>query len=190
MAESCAERGYLETTVGEVIERAGIDRESFDSHFSDKEDCALAALNKVISETLTVVSMANGRGSEPERMTAQIRAVMELMLARPEFARLGFIQARQGATQRAHDGYESAAHVLALMMERAQGAGTRPPAGAARAALGGGEAVVRRELAGGGDQRLRRMLPDFVYAALVPFVGQREALRQSRVAAEMVAEEE
>jgi AcrR family transcriptional regulator len=189
MADFCAERGYLETTVDAVVERAGVDRDSFDSHFSNKEDCALAALNKVISETLTAVSMADG-GSEPERRTAQISAMVELMLAQPSFARLGFVQARQGATRRAHDSYEAAARVLSLMMERAQGSRSRAPAGAARAALGGAEAVIRRELAAGRDQRLQRLLPDFVYTALVPFVGQEEALRQSRVAAELVAEEE
>ena len=189
MAVCCAELGYLETTIEVVIERAGVDRGSFDSHFSGKEDCALAALNGIISETLTTVSMAADGSSELERRTSQIKAVLELMQARPAFARLGFLQARQGASRRAHDGYESAARVLALMMERAQGAGLRPPAGAARAALGGGEAVIRRELVAGRDQQLQRLLPDFVYAALVPFVGQREALRQSRVAAELVAEE-
>jgi AcrR family transcriptional regulator len=189
MADSCAERGYSETTIGAVVESAGVSRDSFDSHFADKEDCALAALNKIISETLTAVSMADGESLEPERRMLQIKAIVELMFARPSYARLGFIQARQGATQRAHDSYASAAHVLALMMERVPGSGAGPPAGAARAALGGAEAVVRRELAARRDRRLQELLPDFVYAALVPFVGQKEALRQSRVATELVAEE-
>ncbi len=190
MADCCAERGFGETSVEDVIERAGVRRDDFDSHFSDKESCALAALNKIVSETLAAVSTAPPQGSEAERHAAQILAISELMSTRPSFARLGYIEARQGGTAQMHDSYESAAHVLALMMERTQTTGARPPSGAARAALGGAEAVVRRELVAGRIGQLGRLLPDFLYAALVPFVGQGEALRQSRLARQLIAEEE
>lgn len=190
MAECCAERGYTETSIEMVVERAAVDREEFDSYFSGKEDCALAALNKIISEALATISMVSPHDSELEQRVAQIMAIAELMSSRPAFARLGYIEARQGTPLRMRDSYEAAARVLALMMERPQGAGTRPPGGAARAALGGAEALVRRELAAGRIGGLKRHLPDFVYVALVPFVGQEEALRQSKAAKELAAEEE
>jgi len=190
MAECCAERGYLETELEAVIERAGVERKSFESHFTGKEDCALAALNSIVSETLAEVSTARHVESEAERRVFQIKAILELMRARGAFARLIFIAARQGASERMADGYRSAAHVLALMMERAQGTGPVPPPKAGRAALGGAEALVRRELVAGKDRDLTRLLPDFVYAALVPFAGQREALRQSKLARQVIAEEE
>jgi AcrR family transcriptional regulator len=190
MADCCAGLGYEGTGIADVLERAGLQRESFDSHFESKEDCALAALNQIVSETLAAVATSGATGTEPERRVAQIRAILELMSARPSFARLGYIEARQGGTPRMRDAYQSAAHVLALMMERLEGTGPRPPAKAARAALGGAEAVVRRELAAGNAGALPKLLPDFVYAALVPFVGQREALRQSRLARKLLAEEE
>lgn len=189
MADCCAERGYAETSVEMVVERAAVERVDFDSYFSDKEDCALAALNKIVSETLATVSTVPSRGSELEQRAAQIAAIAELMSTRPAFARLGYIEARQGAPLRLRDSYESAGRVLALMMERSQGAGIRPPAWAARAALGGAEALVRREIAAGRTGELKRYLPDFVYAALVPFVGQEEALRQAKAAKGLAAEE-
>lgn len=190
MADCCAERGYEETSVDTVVERARVRREDFESYFTDKEDCALAALNLLVSETLAVISTARPADTEPERRAAQILAVVELMRSRVSFARLGYIDARQGGTPRMHETYESAARVLSLMMERAQSEDALPPASTARAALGGAEAVVRRELVAGRAERLQCHLPDFVYAALVPFVGQEEALRQSRVVAKLVAEEE
>jgi AcrR family transcriptional regulator len=189
MAECCAEVGYAETRIGEVLDRAGVEPESFESHFSGKEDCALAALNKIVSETLARISMAGPRaGDVIERRKFEVKAILELMAARPAFAWLAYVEARQGGTARMHDSYESAARVLALMMERAGDAGGRPSA-TARAILGGAEAVVRRELATGHAATLPRLLPDFVYAALVPFVGQREALRQAKLAAKLAAEE-
>jgi AcrR family transcriptional regulator len=189
MAECCAEAGYAETRIEAVLERAGVEPESFEIHFSGKEDCALAALNKIVSETLARISMAAPRaGDVIERRKFEVKAILELMAARPAFAWLVYAEARQGGTARMHDSYESAARVLALMMERAGDAGGRPSA-TARAVLGGAEAVVRRELVTGRAATLPRFLPDFVYAALVPFVGQREALRQAKLAAGMAAEE-
>ena len=189
MAECCADTGYRQTTVEAVLERAGVEPESFESHFAGKEDCALAALNKIVSEALAQISMANSRvAGLVEQRKLEVRVILELLAARPSFGRLAVIDARQGGTTRMHDAYESALRVLALMMERANGASRRPSTGA-RAALGGAEAVVRKEIAAGRAQQLPGLLPDFVYAALVPFVGQREALRQAKLAAELAAEE-
>lgn len=188
MAECCAEAGYAETTVEAVIDRAGVAAEDFESHFASKEDCALAALNKMVSETLARISMAGSENEDVvERRKFEGKAVLELLAARPSFAKLGFVESRQGGTPRMRDAYESAARVLALMMERIGDAGSANAS--ARAALGGPEAVIRRELTAGRSAHLPHLLSDFVYAVLVPFVGQREALRQARLAAGVAAKE-
>lgn len=189
MAECCADKGYGETTMEAVLERAGVDQESFESHFADKEDCALAAFNKIVSETLARISMAHAKADDViERRKFEVKAILELMAAQPAFAWLAYVESRQGGTRRMGDSYESAARVLALMMERAGNAAEGQGA-AARASLGGAEALVRRELAADRAWRLPQLFPDFVYAALVPFVGQREALRQAKLAARVAAEE-
>ena len=188
MAECCTESGYAETTVDAVIARAGVAPKDFESHFAGKEDCALAALNKIVSETLARISMAGSESDDVvERRKFEGKAILELLADRPSFATLGFVESRQGGTPRMRDAYDSAARVLALMMERIGDAGTANAS--ARAALGGPEAVIRRELAAGRSARLPQLLSDFVYAVLVPFVGQREALRQARLAAGVAAEE-
>lgn len=191
MADCCAELGYRSTTVDAVCRRAAVDRDSFDSLFTGREDCALAALNKIVSETLARISMLDtGEAQALERRTFEIRAILGLLADRPSFAKLAAIDSRQGGSSRMHSAYESAVRVLALMLERggggALGFGEQR---AARAALGGAEALVRRELAVGGMGDLPRLLPDLVYASLVPFVGQREALRQANLAARLVAKE-
>lgn len=192
MADSCAGDGYRETTVESVLERAGVEREVFELHFAGKEDCALAALNKIVSETLARVSMIRrGDLSPVERRRYEARAIVELISTRPEFAWLAGIEARQCGTAAMRESYESALGVLALMMERVSGAAlTATSASTTRATLGGIEALVRRELVAGRAQRLPWLISDFVYAALVPFVGQGEALRQAKLAAKAVFEEE
>lgn len=192
MAECSAEKGFAATAVEDVLARANVPRESFESHFNSKEDCASAAFNKLASEMLATLSIARESASARDDPVVPIRAVLEMFAARPAFSYLGLIGFRQGGTQRMHEAYDSAARVLALMMERAhQVSGETSPSYAhARAAVGGAEALLRRELAAGRGAYLPSLLPDFVYAALVPFVGQREALRQASEAARGAAEED
>lgn len=185
MASCCGERGYAAVDIADIVSRAGVTRLSFESHFATKEDCAAAAFNKLVSETMLTLSSVRSDAVGKDRAVLEVKALLELVAARPDFVRLGLIEARQGATPEMHRAYESAAKVLALMMERARfgGGGEAPAAGLVRSTLGGIEAVLRRELAAGRAHSAPRLLQDFVYAALVPFVGQREALRQSRAAA-------
>lgn len=191
MADTCAREGYRETTIEAVLERAGVERETFDLQFAGKEDCALAALNKIVSECLARISMIEQAGLTPvERRKYEAKALIDLICTRTAFAHLGSIEARQVGTQAMRESYESAVRVLALMMERVGGeTAAASSTMTARAALGGIEALVRRELSAGRERRLPQLIPNFVYAALVPFVGQGEALRQAKLAARMVAEE-
>ena len=52
LADAMAESGYVATTVGDVIKRAGVSRETFYQQFSSKRDCFDAAL-AVAGELLT-----------------------------------------------------------------------------------------------------------------------------------------
>ncbi len=184
MTECCAEHGYQETTVEQVVARADVRRESFEALFADKEDCAVAAINRVASDVLaTVATSSSADVSELERGLGGIKAILELMGSRPSYAALGYIQARQGGTERMYDAYESGARVLTVMIERIGSLATdkaTPPTQATRAALGGAEAVVRREIAAGRVEDLPKLLGVFLYAVLVPFTGQEEALGQAR----------
>ncbi|HEX6229344.1 MAG TPA: hypothetical protein VFZ41_07765 [Solirubrobacterales bacterium] len=180
MASLCAERGYAETTREQVIERSGISPEFFDELFAKKENCGAAAIDAILAEVMT--TFAAGYSADlPGRDGALlgIRAILELLAARPAFASLTFICARQMAPPRLKEGLETGARMLAAMLERlGEDAGGSPLSPrAARAALGGVEAVVRREIMAGRAAELPRLLPDFVYAATVPTLGQEEALQ-------------
>lgn len=190
MADCCAERGYRETTVTDVVERAGVDADEFYALFPGKEDCAIAAINRLVSETVSRVSIAEPRGvgASPEQRRAEMQAIVELIRALPNFARLVLIDARQAGTPRMTEAYRSATNVLALMMERAM-SGSGKNGAAARAALGAAEALVRRELVAGRAADLPQLRPQFLYASLVPFVGQEEALRQARLGSGRTGEE-
>ncbi|MDX6623430.1 MAG: hypothetical protein QOE75_1362 [Solirubrobacterales bacterium] len=186
LTECCAESGYQGTSIEQVLARAGVARETFDLLFADKEACAIAALNQLASEVLTTAATA-GRGSAGalDQELAGLRAALELIAGQPASAYLGCVEARQGGTERLHFTYEASLHLISVMVSRAHVAavGAALPAPATRAALGGAEALVRREVVAGRAAQLPRLLPALVYGTLAPLLGQAEALRLGRAAA-------
>jgi hypothetical protein len=78
--------------------------------------------------------------------------------------------------------------MLEVMLDRGRdySLGGGQPAKTALGILGGAQALVRREVALGRAERLPQLLPECVYIATVPFLGQREALRLARQAQELL----
>jgi hypothetical protein len=104
------------------------------------------------------------------------------MSANPSYADIGYIAGPRTGPERAKQVHETGLRVLVVMIDRLREYGdteAQPP-DAARAALGGAEAVVRREIVAGRLDQLPRHLPDLVYGATVPFLGQEEAMRLAR----------
>lgn len=188
----CAERGYLETSVEEVAARAGIELEAFHELFADKEECAIAAVNAILSEMMSVAAGSySAYRSEWDNVLVGIKAILELMAANPSFAYISYIAARQMASPKVQASQEPGILLLRAMLGRLW---SYADVNAARSdsvpvgALGGPEAVVRREIVRGRAEQLPRLLPDLVYAATVPFLGRPEALRLARRGRELLAQ--
>ncbi len=188
MTRSCAERGYAATRVVEVAGAATVSGTDFRRHFADKAECALAALNETLAEVTRVVSTATGpEHTDWEKLLGALRALLELLAARPSAAQLACGEARQSMPPEAYLLYTSGIRVLVAMLDRARAyASVPPPPGATRAAIGGVEALIRRELRAGRAERLPELAPDIVYGLLVPYLDQQEALRFAELARESV----
>jgi AcrR family transcriptional regulator len=191
MARSCLEHGYLETTIEGLLAGAGLTRADFDRHFASKEECALAAVETILSEGMATVSTAySADRSERESALRSLRSLLELFASDPARASLAFTESRQMMPAAASERYRSGFAILTAMLDRlrADARKSAAPPQAARAAIGGGEALVRREIAAGRGSELPRILPDLVYSATVPFLGQAEALRLARQARKLLAQ--
>lgn len=190
VTELCAAQGYIETSEEQVMERAGVPAAAFAGLFNDKEACVRAAIDAILAEVMTTLSSNYSADiAERDSYLVAILAILELLAAQPSFTQLSFVCARQMGPPQLDQGREAGSRMLSAMLERLGGdAGAKAaPARAARAALGGAEAVVRREVAAGRAELLPGLLPDFVYAATVPFLGQEEALRLARQGQELQA---
>ncbi|MDX6635477.1 MAG: hypothetical protein QOF06_1680 [Solirubrobacterales bacterium] len=189
-AELCSELGYQDLDEDLIARRAGLAAEDLRAIFpGGKEECLAAAENAILLEVVAAVSRSySADRSEWESVIYGVKEILELMAVNPEFAYLGYVFSRQMAPGRIREINESGHRMLEAMLERGweYSGSAHQPASAALGVLGGAQAIVRRELVAGRAAELPRILPDCVYIATVPFLGQREALRLTREAAELL----
>ncbi len=93
IAANVAERGYAETTVAQVIARAGVSRKTFYEHFADKRACFLEAWEVGTDLVLDQLEAAAVEG-EPwrARLRGGVDVFLEILAAEPAFARTFLIE--------------------------------------------------------------------------------------------------
>ncbi len=93
IAEATAERGYVATSVADVISRAGTSRETFYQQFSSKQDCFIAAYELAASLVLAELEReAASDGTPVQRFDRAIAAYLDTLAAEPAFARLFMVE--------------------------------------------------------------------------------------------------
>lgn len=99
MAEAMREQGFVDTTVADVIKRAGVSRESFYRLFSSKGDCFAAAFDQAAEILLQrIATSGSGATSEPRpvdpvaRAEQAITAYLDTLAAEPAWARLFIVE--------------------------------------------------------------------------------------------------
>jgi AcrR family transcriptional regulator len=93
IGRAVAERGYAGATIDDVVRRAGVSKATFYDHFSDKQDCFLAAYEAASEELLARVQEAHaGDGAWLERTRAGIAAYLHWLAADPALARVYLVE--------------------------------------------------------------------------------------------------
>lgn len=100
MARAVATNGYVNTSVADVLERAGVSRRTFYELFSDKEDCFLATLRagvgrlqRVLSKVTTAAATEGQNTSDPlERFDRLIECYLQELADEPPLARTFLIE--------------------------------------------------------------------------------------------------
>jgi AcrR family transcriptional regulator len=89
MASSVAEKGYEQTTVADVVERAGVSRRTFYEQFPDKESCFLAAYDigaELLFGRFRTDLEELGDAGWRERARTAIDTLLAVLAAEPDFA--------------------------------------------------------------------------------------------------------
>lgn len=96
MAEAMREQGYVDTTVADVIARAGVSRESFYRLFISKADCFAAAFDAAAEILLHRISaapaLAEGSADPLDRVERAVAAYLDTLAEEPAWARLFIVE--------------------------------------------------------------------------------------------------
>lgn len=184
MVRAAADKGYEATTVADVIAVAGVSRTTFYEMFSDKEDCFLAAYDAVVDVLVHAVTTAYRQhdGDWPARIHAGIAALAGLLADEAAIARLAMVEVT-AAGPAARQRYRDALDRFTPFLDEGRGhskASRRVPATTSRLAIGGAAALIFDEVRAGRGPELRRLIPDLVFAVLMPFIGPVAAAREMR----------
>jgi len=89
MAEVCAERGYADASVTDVVKRAGVSNATFYELFANKRDCLLAAHRELLERLVEEVDRAcEAESGREAKVRAAVRTALSLLAADPPSARL------------------------------------------------------------------------------------------------------
>ena len=178
-SEAIAERGYRETTIEAIASEAGVSVDSFHRHFSDKEECFLAAFDSQVDAIIRLLTERVDPGlAWPERIAAGIEIVAEALAARPARARLCLVAPRcDGAAAFAR--YRATLELIELELGdgrlEAGRSGDALPACLETTLVGGLAWLVEDRLLSGGGQRLRESVPEMIRLVLTRYVGPERA---------------
>jgi AcrR family transcriptional regulator len=185
MLRVAAAKGYETTTIDDVIEVAGVTRETFDEMFEDKAACFLEAYDAVFDVLVAHVGSAfeSSAGEPwPERIAAGLRALVELLSAEAGIARLAMVEVT-AAGDDARSRYRAALARFTPFLEEGREYSSQVeelPADTARFAIGGATSMIFDEIRAGRGPELERILPDLVFAVLMPYLGPEAAEDEMR----------
>lgn len=169
IAEAMTERGYVATSVADVLNRSGTSRETFYQQFSSKQDCFIAAYELAARAILTELEReARSEGTALERFDRAIGAYLDALAAEPTFARLFMVEVYSAGQDVLERRADIQRRFTELVIE-GMGARGRTERFACEALVAAVITLVTTRLAAGdikGLRALRRPLTDLVARAL------------------------
>lgn len=185
MVRIAAAKGFEAATVADVVEYAGVSEDAFYDSFEDKAECFLEAYDAVFDVLLAHVTAGFEAAAEepwPEQIAAGLGALVELLSQEADIARLAMVEVT-AAGDDARERYRAMLSRFTPFLEEGRvysGQGDELPADTARFAIGGATSMIFDEVRAGRGPELKRILPDLVFAVLMPYLGPEAAEDEMR----------
>jgi AcrR family transcriptional regulator len=177
-----AEKGYGATTVADLTKEAGVSRTTFYELFEDKEACFLAAYDAAADVLARRVAAAfETQEAWPDRVRAGLIVLLESLAGEPQIARLALVDVGS-AGPRAQRRYRAALQRMTPFFDEGRDfapGGRRLPANTSRMAIGAVTGLVADEIEAGRADRLPDLLPEILFATLVPYLGPAVAAKEA-----------
>lgn len=174
LLDLCAERGYANLELADLLQRAGVERADFERDYADLDACFAAILGQIYAEFFIHAQEAvAGQSGWRDRMRATAYALLRYLRADERVARLAAVEA-QHAGEGAQLLFLETFNRLVDLIDEGSAEATGPDSPSRATALGVGgvlfariqEAVAEGELGLGEEE-----IPQLMYAAVFPYLG-------------------
>jgi AcrR family transcriptional regulator len=184
LIETVARRGYDRTTIERVVSIAEIPAPVFDEHFENKQDCFLQALDELVDRLeRQLLESLDQTASWPERIERGLRTLLAALAEQPDGARVAMVECLSAGDASLAWLHSTLGRLVPILEEgRAYGAeegstaGEQLPPQTSAAVVGGIVSIVHRRVLEGHTAELPALLPDLLYFALLPYLGQERAI--------------
>ena len=156
-----ADKGYEATRVEDLLELSGVSRSAFYAHFSDKEECLLAALNAFVGPTVGAIFADGGPPPDELRARQAFDAFINLIVEQAAAARMCLVEiyaAGPRAIEEIDRTTDSVQAFLSATLEQVPGRKGMPPE-IVRAMVGGVRKVIHSRLYRHEEEELIELIP-------------------------------
>lgn len=185
MVRVVGRQGYKATSVADVIAEADVSRTTFYKHFEDKQECFLAAYDMLTERVLDeVIANCNGEQTWLERVRVGLTTIVEMFALDPQLARTAIVEVAAAGADARQRHWNAITRFTEFLEDGEELAGGRElPDNIALMAAGAVSGLIFDELLTGRAERLPQLLPDLLFALLVPYIGPGAATEEMRRAA-------
>ncbi|HXS32858.1 MAG TPA: TetR/AcrR family transcriptional regulator [Solirubrobacterales bacterium] len=173
LIEIAAERGYAETTIELILDRAGLDRPAFDRHFRGKYDCFLTAWQEINEGCMREMLEAfNSQEEWPDRLRAVACEIVDNL--RHDTNRASFAVEVLSAGDAARARRDMTMRVIASLIDAGRNEMDDPesvPHTTAEALAGSAYGQVYAKVVRGEADELPALVPQLMSAAVMPYLG-------------------
>jgi AcrR family transcriptional regulator len=180
MLNAVADLGYLETNVQDVIDRAGVSRPTFYEHFSNKEDCFLAAFDTSAERLRKKIHAAARKGGDVwrDRVRFGLEALLRFAMREPDTASTLIVEARAAsatAVKRRVELLDDFARCLDEQARELLPGSDSHTVVTASGIVGGVESLLYSRLCKQEYDELEALLPSLMYFVVLPYEGHEAA---------------
>lgn len=174
MTEVAAELGIANTTVADVVARAGVSRRTFYELFDDRDQCFLAALEDALTCAASHIVPAYETPTRwHERIRAALVAFLSFLEAEPEAGRVIVVETLGGGSAALERRKRTLLHVYAAVDEGrlASKDAKRLPPLTAEGLVGGAASVIHARLVAPDGRSLLELTGPLMSMIVLPYLG-------------------
>lgn len=183
MAEAVSEQGFAETSIADLIARAGVSRKTFYEQFDGKDECFAVAYGDEMERLIELTLSAFEAEGPPwaRRLRGALTALCAALAGNPAVARLCFVEGLDAGpitTERRRVALRGLLPLFEAAPADAVPADTAFGDSLRMGRIGDLAEMLRQEIAAGSGATLPRLVPQLTYLMALPFLGPERAARE------------